>query len=334
MTVKRKKQHRALSLFSGGLDSQLAICVLREQGIHVEAVIFRSPFFSSAKGEREAKKIGVKYHLVDFTDDILELVQNPPHGFGKAMNPCIDCHITMVQRTGKLLEEWGFDFIATGEVLGQRPMSQNRQSLDVVARCSQYGDLLLRPLCAAFLSPVRPIREGWVDVGKLPALRGRNRVPQIELAKKFGLTDYPTPAGGCLLTEKYFGLKLKDLLDHEGIDDDRTNIRLLSIGRHFRLSDNVKIIVGQNKQQNELLNEKAHKEDYRLTCIGAPGPLVIVSANATDEEIRTAAAICARYSDTPADKPVTTRIIRGNQVFHLSVVPMPPEEIDRYRITG
>ena len=147
------KQYKAFSLLSGGLDSQLAVCVLRDQGIHVEAITYRSPFFGSDNGKKAAKAIGVPHHIIDFTEDILEQVQNPAHGLGGAMNPCIDCHTHMIMRAGELMEKRGFDFIATGEVLAQRPMSQNKESLGIVARDSKYEDLLVRPLCAALLPP-------------------------------------------------------------------------------------------------------------------------------------------------------------------------------------
>lgn len=334
MSKAAPKKRKALVLLSGGLDSQLAICVLQEQGIHVEAITYSSPFFDYAKGEQAAAGLGVKLHVIDFTDDILDLVQNPPHGLGKAMNPCIDCHTRMIYRAGKLMEEWGFDFIATGEVMGQRPMSQNKQSLGVVARCSEYEDRLVRPLCAALLSPTLPVREGWIDAGKLPALSGRNRTPQMALAEKFGIVEYPAPAGGCLLTEKQFGWKLKDVFDHEGIDEDQTNMWLLKTGRHLRLSEYTKIIVGADRQQNELLDQKAHKKDLRLSCINIPGPLAIVPENASKEEIKTAASIVARYSDTPSDEPVDVSIKNNKTTTTISVTPMSPEQVEQYRIRG
>lgn len=329
-----KKQYKALSLLSGGLDSQLAICVLLEQGIHVEAITYRSPFFGTAKGEQAAKALGVKHHIIDFTDDILEQVQNPAHGLGKAMNPCIDCHTHMIMRAGELLEEWGFDFIATGEVMGQRPMSQNRQSLGIVAEGSNYEDLIVRPLCAVHLEPTKPIREGWVNLDQLPAFSGRNRTPQMELAKKMGIKDYPTPAGGCLLTEKGFGKKLKDLLDHEGPEKDRTNVWLLKTGRHFRLTDDIKIIVGTDEADNDLLEEKAHAKDLRIACPDVPGPTVIAPSDISEEQLKIAAAICARYAKTPTNEPVDVQIIQGSESRSLSVIPMSPKEVDQYRVTA
>jgi tRNA U34 2-thiouridine synthase MnmA/TrmU len=239
----------------------------------------------------------------------------------------------MIMRAGELLEEWGFDFIATGEVLAQRPMSQNKQSLDVVARCSNYEDLLVRPLCAALLPPTKPVREGWIDVDKLPKFSGRNRTPQMELANHFGITDYPTPAGGCLLTEERFGQKLKDLLDHEGLDDDRTNAWLLPTGRHMRLAADVKIIVGSCAADNDLLEEKAHAGDYRISCPDLPSPTVIAPPNASEEQLKTAAAICARYAKTPKNQPCEVQITLGSESHIIEVIPMDPEEVKRVMIT-
>jgi tRNA U34 2-thiouridine synthase MnmA/TrmU len=329
-----KKQYKALSLLSGGLDSQLAICVLRDQGIHVEAITYRSPFFGTVNGEKAAAAIGVKHHIIDFTEDILQQVQNPVHGLGKAMNPCIDCHTHMIMRAGELMEEWDFDFIATGEVLAQRPMSQNKQSLGVVARCSKYEDLLVRPLCASLLPPTKPIREGWLDVSKLPAFSGRIRTPQMKLAKEFGLKDYPAPAGGCLLTEQRFGQKLKDLLDHEGLDQDRTNVWLLKTGRHMRLSDDVKIIVGSRQSENELLEEKAHADDLRITCPDLSGPTVIAPSGISEEHLKTAAAICARYAKTPDQGTVKVQISKGSESRTIHIAPMDSEDVKQYMVVS
>jgi hypothetical protein len=328
-----EKPYKALSLLSGGLDSQLAVCVLREQGIHVEAVIYRSPFFSAVTGEKAARALGVKHHVIDFTEDILEQVINPAHGLGSAMNPCIDCHARMILRAGEKMEEWGFDFIATGEVLAQRPMSQNKRSLCTVARCSKYEDLLVRPLCAALLPPTRPVSEGWIDVDKLPRFSGRNRTPQIELARHFGITDYPTPAGGCLLTEPRFGRKLKDLLDHEGSEVDRTDVWLLPVGRHMRLAGDVKIIVGSCREDNKRLEEKARATDYLITCPRLPGPTVLAPPNASSEQLRTAAAICARYVKTPGKELCTVSISNAFVSRTVEVMPMDQDAVRALMIT-
>jgi hypothetical protein len=299
----------------------------------VEAITYRSPFFGTEKSEQAAKALGIKQHIIDFTETILEQVQHPPHGLGKAMNPCIDCHAKMFERAGQEMEKQGFDFIVSGEVLAQRPMSQNKQSLGVVAKCSTYGDLLVRPLSAALLPPTLPIREGWIDVSKLPAFSGRSRTPQIELAKHFKLKSYPAPAGGCLLTEQQFGYKLKDLLEHEGLDDDRTNVWLLPVGRHLRLTDEVKIIVGSDQRENQILQENARPEIIRLYCPTLPGPTVLAPPNINEEQLHLAARICARYAKTPSnDQPVPVEILQNQQTRILHVLPLPPAEVEPFRI--
>ena len=327
-----EKQHKALILFSGGLDSQLAACVLREQGIHVEAIIYKSPFFGAGKGIAGARALGIRYHVIDFTEDILDRVQNPRHGLGGAMNPCIDCHSLMIQRAGELLEEWGFDFLATGEVLGQRPMSQNKQSLGVVSRNCQYEDLLVRPLSAGLLPLTKPAREGWIDLEKLPKFSGRNRTPQIQLAEHFDLKNYPAPGGGCLLTEERFGRKLKDLLDHEGMDDDRTNVWLLQTGRHMRLADNVRIIVGSCKAENDALKERANPDDLRITCPDQPGPVTIAPADIDEEHLQLACAITARYAKKTKAGPIRARIVQGETERELFVEPLDPDSVQQYMI--
>ena len=326
------RTYKALSLLSGGLDSQLAVCVLQEQGIHVEGITYSSPFFGPEKGTEAAKALGIKQHIIDFTEEILEQVQRPAHGLGGAMNPCIDCHAQMIRRAGEFMEAEGFDFIATGEVLAQRPMSQNKQSLGVVARCSKYEDLLIRPLSAPLLPPTKPIREGWLDLEKLPRFSGRNRTPQIELAAHFGLKDYPAPAGGCLLTEERFGYKLKDLLDHEGLDEDRTNVWLLQTGRHMRLADNVKIVVGSCKEDNLILRDQKLDRMFRIFCPEQPGPVTLVPAYLGEEQLELACAITARYAKKMKEGPVRTRIVSKDGERDLLVQPLSPEKTQEYFI--
>ncbi|MCR5751330.1 MAG: tRNA 4-thiouridine(8) synthase ThiI [Kiritimatiellae bacterium] len=261
-----------LSLVSGGLDSQLAIRVLQRAGAHVEAVTFSSPFFDSAKAEAAAKALGVKLHIVDFLEDVMSLVENPPHGFGGAMNPCIDCHALMIRRAGELMHKLGFDFVSTGEVRGQRPMSQNAQSLLTVEKASGLKGRLVRPLSAKLLEPTIPEIEGKLDREKLLDISGRSRERQIALAAEFGITDYPSPAGGCKLTEDAYGRKLRDLMDHEGVRTspggpvDREMVELLKVGRRFRLPDGSGVILGRNAEENALL---------RRSCAGRPGHCTI-----------------------------------------------------------
>ncbi len=269
------KKARGLSLLSGGLDSQLAICVLRDAGAEVEGVTFTTPFFAPDAARKAAAAIGVKLHVVDFTDDEIALIKAPPHGFGGAMNPCIDCHAKMIARAGEMMVAGGYDFVSTGEVLNQRPMSQNRQSLGVVEKCSGLKGRLLRPLCAQLLEPTIPEQEGIIDRTKLLGLSGRRREPQFELAAKYGLVDYPSPAGGCKLTEKGFGRRLKDLLDHEGLDDRRL-VKLLNIARRYRLPDGTSVILGRDARENAMLKDALGPGDTLILPMSVPGPTALV----------------------------------------------------------
>ncbi len=269
---------------SGGLDSQLAVKVLERAGAHVEGVCFSTPFFSPEAAKKAASALGVKLHVVDFTDDEIALIENPPHGFGGAMNPCIDCHATMIRRAGEMMAAMGYDFVATGEVMGQRPMSQNRQSLGIVAKSSGLEGRLIRPLSALLLEPTIPETEGSLDRSKLLDIQGRSRERQIALAKEFGIVDYPSPAGGCKLTEEGYGRKLKDLLGHEGLKDRRL-VEMLAVGRHFRLPDGTGLIVGRDKVDNAVLRGEAGRGEI-LTSAPLPGPTALMIGGAKTPEDR------------------------------------------------
>jgi hypothetical protein len=318
------KRGRGLCLFSGGLDSQLAVCLLREQGVHVEAVLFTSPFFKNDAATKAAEALEVKLHTLDFTVDILALVADPPHGFGVALNPCIDCHALMVRRAGELMEKLGFDFVATGEVLNQRPMSQNRQSLGMVEKHSTLQGRLLRPLSALLLEPTIPELEGRVDRGRLLGLNGRSRKPQMELAGRYGLQDYPAPAGGCLLTESGFCRKLADLRDHEGFSGTRL-VWLLRLGRHFRLPGGAKCVVGRDMRDNAELKRVAEPEDILLHTVDVPGPAVLMPGGGADEDVALAAELCATYGDSKGRQAVTVRVAGRGQDAKRAVTPRPRE---------
>jgi tRNA U34 2-thiouridine synthase MnmA/TrmU len=315
-----------LSLLSGGLDSRLAACVLREQGIEVHGVVFESPFFSSAAARKASEQLGLPLHVLTFTDDIIGLVEHPPHGFGGEMNPCIDCHARMLRRAGALMEELGFQFLGTGEVLNQRPMSQNMASLALVARESGYPDLIVRPLSARLLPETRPEREGWVDRSRLLDLQGRSRKPQMKMAARFGITEYPTPAGGCLLTEPNFAARLRDLRKHEGIRDMRA-IEQLRFGRHFRLGPRTKVIVGRNQQDNDWLESNAGN-DVVMAVEDVPGPTALIHGEASEETIGTAASICARYAPRAANAGSATVTVRGpGWTRNITVRPADPSAV-------
>lgn len=318
------RQGRGLSLLSGGLDSQLAICVLREQGLHVEAVVFASPFFKIEAARRAAENLKVPLHIVTFTRDILGLVKHPPHGFGGALNPCIDCHARMIRRAGEMMAEKGFDFVATGEVLNQRPMSQTRRSLAVVEKDAALNGRLLRPLCAQLLEPTVPEAEGLVDRSRLLGLSGRSRKPQMELAKRYGLVEYPSPAGGCLLTEKGFCRKLADMRDHEGLDDERL-VWLLLTGRHFRLPGGAKCVAGRDSRDNAALKKARQGGDVLIHTVNVPGPTMLLPGGASAEDLAWAAGICASYGDHGERKDVVVRVLREEGAEERSVAPLPKE---------
>ncbi len=286
---------KGFSLMSGGLDSQLAVRVLQRAGAEVEGVCFVTPFFSPKAAEQAAAALGIPLNVVDFTDDEIALIENPPHGFGGAMNPCIDCHATMIRRAGEMMLARGFDVVATGEVMGQRPMSQNKQSLGIVAKSSGLEGRLVRPLSALLLEPTLPETEGKLDRTQLLDLQGRGRERQIQLAAEFGIVNYPSPAGGCKLTEEGYGRKLKDLLEHEGLRTRRL-VELLAVGRHFRLPDGTGLIVGRDRNDNAVLKAESARGTL-IASEGLPGPTaLLVGGPKSDADLARARQIVAAYT--------------------------------------
>ncbi len=285
---------KGLSLMSGGLDSQLAISILERAGAYMEAICFSSPFFDSSSAEKAAAALGVKLHIVDFTADEIALIKSPAHGFGGAMNPCIDCHALMIRRAGELMARLGFDFVSTGEVMGQRPMSQNRQSLGIVERESGLKGRLVRPLSAKLLEPTIPELEGLIDREKLLDISGRCRDRQIALAKEFGIVDYPSPAGGCKLTEAGFCRKLKDLMDHEGLDN-RGLTELLTVGRRFRLPGGAGVILGRDSKENSILAERSSL-GVLIAPTNVPGPTALVTSLNADADMELVKGLVCSYS--------------------------------------
>lgn len=316
---------KALALFSGGLDSLLAAKVVLEQGIEVLAVTFETPFFGAERARAAARKLGLPLRIVNFTDEHLVMLRAPRYGYGRNMNPCIDCHTLMLRKTGAMLAEEGADFIFTGEVLGQRPMSQNRQSLHIVAKNSGYPDDIVRPLSAKLLQETRPEREGKLDRQRLLAIQGRGRKPQIELAAQFGISDYAPPAGGCLLTDPIFSRRLRDLFD-ENPACSANDIELLKYGRHFRTAEGRKVIVGRNERDNRLLEKLAGTGDATLHVADHPGPLAVVPGGGDEKALATAAALCILYSDAPKDRSVTVCCTIGGRAQTLVAAAASREE--------
>jgi len=322
---------KAIALFSGGLDSMLAVRLIQEQGLDVVGVCFESPFFSSDKAAQSAHHIGLSLKVVDITDSLLQIVLNPRHGYGKGLNPCIDCHELMFKTAGEMLKDEKADFIISGEVVGQRPMSQNLRSLSTISYGSGYKDLILRPLSAKRLPETLPETKGWVIRQRLLGLSGRSRQPQIELAKKFGIEDYPAPAGGCLLTEKVFSRRLKDLLSLNP-NFSRRDVELLKRGRIFRLGDNAKIVVGRNQKENEVISSLRKEEDTLFRVDSFPGPTVLATGNLSMEGIELAAAITVSYSDAPTDQSVSVRVTRGSKDWSILARKRGKSDFHRFMI--
>ncbi len=323
---------RALGLCSGGLDSMLAGLVLREQGIDVTWVTFETPFFNAAKARKASKLTGIPLLVRPIFNVYMKMLKDPPAGYGKAMNPCMDCHALMFKLAGELMQEQNFDFLFSGEVLGQRPMSQNKSSLGYVEKHSGFKGHIVRPLSAANLPPTIPEREGLVDRERLLDISGRGRSRQIKLAEKFGITDYPAPAGGCLLTDKNFSNRLRDLLDHQD-DCTEDEMHLLKHGRHFRLNTEAKLIVGRTERDNEnILKYHNPAADTVLDVKDYPSPITVVPRGANTASIQLAAAICVGYSKAPKLAPVDVLMKSSGKKKVIRVIAIMPEDVTRMLI--
>ena len=298
----KKKQTTALALYSGGLDSTLACRLVAEQGIKVVAVKFVTPFFGYdlllkkddyIKATKE--KFGIDVLIKDVTFSYLELLKKPPHGFGRYFNPCIDCKIFMLTEAKKMMPELGASFLVTGEVIGQRPMSQRRDALRVIERDCGCEGILVRPLCARNLEPTQAERDGLIDRNQLLAFSGRNRTPQIKLAKQFGITDYPSPAGGCILADPILSARLQGYYRQNkkiALED----ILLLMIGRQFKLPSGGWLVVGRDYPEDIKIENLRQPGDWLLEPKEIPGPSAILRYSSGPEELATAASIVVRYS--------------------------------------
>lgn len=314
---------RALGLFSGGLDSMLAASVLRSQGLEITLICLVTPFFGAGRARESAAHLNLPLREVDITDKYLPLIYDPPHGWGRGHNPCIDCHILMLREAGALLAPEGFDLLFTGEVLGQRPMSQNRGSLNLIAKESGFADVLLRPLSAKSLKTTQPEVEGLVDRERLLNLSGRGRKRQIALAEEFGITRYPAPAGGCLLTDPGYAARLKELLRHlKEVPALRRELELLKYGRHFRLPGGAKAVVGRTQRENEALLGLKAPADFLVKVDKIPGPVVLVCGAQAGEDLEVAAGLAAAYSDAQPGTQVGVNAMNGGQerVFQLATL--------------
>lgn len=289
---------KAIALFSGGLDSILAVKVISALGINVLGVVFETPFFNANKAAVAARLIDLPLAIINITEKYLEMLKKPRYGYGRNMNPCIDCHTMMLHYAGQKMLETGAYFIFTGEVLGQRPMSQTKQSLKIVAKNSGFSEYILRPLSAKLLPEITLETEGKIDRDKLLAIQGRSRQPQMKLAKALGITSYPPPAGGCFLTDPIFSRRLHDLFVHH---DNFTvkEIELLKHGRHFRIDNETKIIIGRNKDDNGAIEQLSETSDMTMRLENYPGPTTLISGNLRHANLSIAASLCIAYGDAP-----------------------------------
>ena len=327
MAGSEKKAVRALGLCSGGLDSILSGLVLRDQAIEVAWITFETPFFSADKARAASRVTGIPLTVQELTPVYLEMLRNPPCGYGKYMNPCMDCHALMFRQAGQCMQSRGFDFLFSGEVLGQRPMSQTRPSLRYVEKQSGFDGYILRPLSARRLPETIPEKKGWVNRDQLLDLSGRSRKPQIKLAEEFGIVDYPAPAGGCLLTDPGYARRLRDLFAHQ-TQTQTAELEMLKYGRHFRLDDATKIIVGRTQKDNRniLALQDPHR-DTTLNVINYPGPVVVVAGRASGEALVTAAAICAGYSKAARQTEVDVLASSPDGRQTLRVKPLRPDDV-------
>ncbi len=325
---------KALALLSGGLDSILAVKVAQEAGVEVEAINFIIPFLQSpdqngvGNAASAAKQLQIKLHYHVCGADYLQIIEHPGHGYGKRMNPCLDCRIYTFKTAAQKMQEIGAAFLITGEVYDQRPNSQRLDALDITARDAGFKDLIVRPLSAKLLRETLPEMNRWINRAKLLDIKGRGRSRQIALAAHYGITDYPSPGGGCLLTNEEYSLKVKDLLEHD-LKLSMGSVHLLRLGRHLRLSPKVKIIIGKDQAENEALKRAAAPENLILELIDYPGPVTLYIGPPEEESIHLAAAMTGGYGNVPEGAEVKVGIA-GTHRHELWVKPMSRPEMRRY----
>ncbi|MDA3908436.1 MAG: argininosuccinate synthase [Sulfurimonas sp.] len=290
---------KAIALFSGGLDSTLAMKLIIDQGIDVLAVNI-STGFGSTKDRLEhmqnmCDQVGAEFKIIDIQSEFLQdVLFDPKHGYGKNFNPCIDCHAKMFAVAKRIMEVEGASFLISGEVMGQRPMSQNKDALQTVLNESNCDGLLLRPMSAKMLTPTIAETKGWVDREKLEGITGRSRERQLELAKEIGLADFESPGGGCLLSDENFAKKIVDFVKHDKFEVK--DIPVMKFGRHLRLSDGAKLVVGRNQEENGFLKDIDNDKFFHARTIGVPGPHALLSKDASDSDKELATKIILSYT--------------------------------------
>ena len=299
---------KAIALFSGGLDSTLAMKLMIDQGIEVLAININTGF-GSTKDRLEhmqsmCDQVGAELRIIDIQSEFLqEVLFDPKHGYGKNFNPCIDCHAKMFAVAKRIMEVEGASFLVSGEVMGQRPMSQNKESLQTVLNESNCDGILLRPMSAKMLAPTIAEINGWVDREKLEGITGRSRDRQLQMVKEIGLEDFESPGGGCLLTDANFAKKMFDFIKYDKFEVK--DIPVVKFGRHFRLSDGAKLVVGRNQEENGYLQDINNDKFSHIKTVGLPGPHALLSKNATDADKKLATKIVLTYCKTSEDNKYT-----------------------------
>ncbi|MFA7056605.1 MAG: tRNA (5-methylaminomethyl-2-thiouridylate)-methyltransferase [Candidatus Cloacimonadales bacterium] len=322
-----KREHKAIALFSGGLDSILSVLHMQNLGYEVVPIFFESPFYSASKARQGAKIAGLNVKVVDVTPELVEVLKNPRYGFGKSMNPCVDCHGMMFRKAAELLEKYNADFIISGEVIGQRPMSQRRDSMNSVAKLSGVKDLIVRPLCQKLLADTKPITEGWVDKKEMLDFNGRSRQPQIAMAKELGIKDFENPGGGCLLTEKQVGEKVTDLLKYDQLTPKY--LKFLQQGRRVRISENLLLIVTRTKYDNDYITPRL-TDEIVIKATKMAGPLgVLLGENITEEQIKLAGRVILSYINKLTEPTAEVEYGKKFELENkLELAPLPREELE------
>lgn len=318
---------KAIILLSGGLDSTIAAELMSREGLELFAVNFKTPFClcdrrSSGLGcgshaKRVADSLGIEVRMINAAKDFFEVLKEPEHGYGANINPCIDCRILFFKKSKELMDEVGASFIITGEVLGQRPMSQFKRQMDLIEKEAGLVGLVVRPLSAKLLPATIPEKMGWINRDRLLDIEGRSRKPQISLAKDLGMNDYPCAAGGCLLTDPAYARRVRDLINHDQLD--LNNVELSKFGRYFRLSNEAKLIVGRDENENQRLLALARDRDYIFEPVSIKGPIAIGRGAFSTELIDAACRIVARYSDHAGDDEAEITYKRPLEVGETSI---------------
>ena len=323
---------KAVGLFSGGLDSMLAVKLIQNQGIEVTAFHFVLPFnYIEEENQINAVKTATELNIPTETfhggKEYIEIAKRPKHGYGKNMNPCIDCKIFIIKKAFSFMKKIGASFLFSGEVIGQRPMSQRKKALEIIEKEAGVEGFLLRPLSAKLLPITIPEEKGWVKREYFRDFEGRSRKPQIKLAEKFGITEYPSPAGGCLLTDFDFSIRLRDSFRHS--EDSISELTLLNFGRHFRLKSGAKLIVGRDEKENQIIEKLADDNDLLIEGIGFGSPLALLKNSNKHEDIDISASICIRYSKKRDKKNVKVAVrTRKANISKKEIVPMDRQSVD------